>query len=248
MILLGIDVGSSSVKLTLLDAGSGKKIASAQYPKQEMKIISHKPGWAEQNPEDGQNIMYGLKELSQHKNVDLSLVSAIGITYQMHGLVCIDKNKNVLRPSIIWCDSRAVEIGNRAFDEIGGETCLTNILNSPGNFTASKLKWVKDNEPDIYSKIYKIMLPGDYIAMRLTGTINTTITGLSEGIFWDFPHHQIAGFLMDYYGLNPEFIPDILPAFGNQGLLLPEIARELGLKPNIPVTYRAGDQPTMPFH
>jgi xylulokinase len=248
MILLGIDIGSSSVKLTLLDAGSGKKIASAQYPKQEMKIISHKSGWAEQNPEDWwQNILFGLSELSQDNCVDLSLVSSIGITYQMHGLVCVDKNKNVLRPSIIWCDSRAVEIGNKAFSEIGSQKCLAGLMNSPGNFTASKLKWVKENEPDLFSKIYKIMLPGDYIAMRLTGEINTTITGLSEGIFWDFPRNEIAGFLMDYYGLSPDLIPEIVPAFGNQGTVRTDIANELGLKPGIPVTYRAGDQPNNAF-
>lgn len=248
MILLGIDIGSSSVKLSLLDAGSGKNLASAQYPKQEMKIISHKSGWAEQNPEDWwHNINYALRELSQIDNVDLSLVQAIGITYQMHGLVCIDKNHNVIRPSIIWCDSRAVEIDNKAFQDLGDEKCLSKLLNSPGNFTASKLKWVKENEPELYSKIYKIMLPGDYIAMRLTGEVNTTITGLSEGIFWNFPEHKIADFLLDYYEINKELIPDIVPAFGIQGTLTTKIAHELGLKPGIPITYRAGDQPNNAF-
>lgn len=248
MILLGIDVGSSSVKLSLLDAGSGKNLASAQYPQQEMKIISLQSGWAEQNPEDWwQNILYGLQELSQNETVDLSLVQAIGITYQMHGLVCIDKKQEVIRPSIIWCDSRAVEIGNKAFDELGEEVCLSSLLNSPGNFTASKLKWVKDNEPELYSNIHKIMLPGDYIAMRLTGKINTTVTGLSEGMFWDFPANGIASILMDYYGISPDFIPEIVPAFGHQGEILPAVAAELGLKPGIPVTYRAGDQPNNAF-
>ncbi len=248
MILLGIDVGSSSVKLSLLDVGSGKKLASAHYPKQEMKIISHKSGWAEQKPEDWwHNIVYALRELSQIDKVDLSLVQAIGITYQMHGLVCIDKNKRVVRPSIIWCDSRAVEIGNKAFEDLGNEKCLSKLLNSPGNFTASKLKWVKENEPELYKTIYKIMLPGDYIAMRLTGEINTTVTGLSEGIFWNFPDDRIADFLLDYYGIQQDFIPEIVPAFGMQGKLLNEVANELGLKPGIPITYRAGDQPNNAF-
>ena len=248
MLLLGIDVGSSSVKLSLLDISSGKGVASVQYPKQEMKIVSQKPGWAEQNPEDWwQNILYGLQELSIDKNVNLTEIAAIGITYQMHGLVCVDKNKNVIRPSIIWCDSRAVEIGNKAFNDLGGDTCLAHLLNSPGNFTASKLKWVKENEPELYSKIYKVMLPGDYIAMKLTGEVNTTVTGLSEGIFWDFPENSLAGFLLDYYGFSPDFIPDIVPAFGIQGTVLPEIASELGFKPGIPVTYRAGDQPNNAF-
>jgi xylulokinase len=248
MILLGIDIGSSSVKLSLLDAGSGKNLASAQYPKQEMEITSHKAGWAEQNPEDWwQNIIYGLQELSQNDNVDLSTVQAIGITYQMHGLVCVDKAQKVIRPSIIWCDSRAVEIGNKAFEELGEEICLSSLLNSPGNFTASKLKWVKDNEPDLYNKIDKIMLPGDYIAMRLTGKINTTVTGLSEGMFWNFPGNALAQKLMDYYGIPQDLIPEIVPAFGNQGEVLPAIANNLGLKPGIPVTYRAGDQPNNAF-
>ncbi len=248
MILLGIDVGSSSVKLSLLDAGSGKNVASVQYPKQEMKIISHEPGWAEQNPEDWwHNINYALRELSQIDTIDLSLIQAIGITYQMHGLVCVDKNHEVIRPSIIWCDSRAVEIGNKAFRDLGSEKCLSKLLNSPGNFTASKLKWVKNNEPELYKRIHKIMLPGDYIAMRLTGEINTTVTGLSEGIFWNFPDNQTADFLLDYYGIQKELIPDIVPAFGVQGKLTNDVARELGLRSGIPVSYRAGDQPNNAF-
>ncbi|MBN2522206.1 MAG: carbohydrate kinase [Bacteroidales bacterium] len=248
MILLGIDVGSSSVKLSLLDAGSGKNVASAQYPKQEMKIISHKPEWAEQNPEDWwHNILYALRELSQTDTVDLSLIQAIGITYQMHGLVCVDKNHEVIRPSIIWCDSRAVEIGNKAFNDLGHEICLSRLLNSPGNFTASKIKWVKDNEPELYKRIHKIMLPGDYIAMRLTGEINTTVTGLSEGIFWDFPNNRIADFLLDYYGIQKELLPDIVPAFGIQGKLSNDVAKQLGLKSGIPISYRAGDQPNNAF-
>lgn len=248
MVLLGIDVGSSSVKVSVLDAGSGKNLASAQYPKQEMKIISHKAGWAEQNPEDWwQNIIYALREISHNKQVDLRLVEAIGITYQMHGLVCVDKDKKVLRPSIIWCDSRAVNAGEQAFKDLGSQTCLSALLNSPGNFTASKLKWVKENEPEIYKQIYKIMLPGDYVAMKLTGKINTTVTGLSEGIFWDFPKDELAGFLLNYYGISPDLIPEIVPAFGFQGELMKEIANELGLKAGIPVTYRAGDQPNNAF-
>jgi xylulokinase len=248
MILLGIDVGSSSIKLSLLDAGSGKKLASVQYPKQEMKIISQQAGWAEQNPEDWwQNIQYGLKELLQNKSVDLKSVQAVGITYQMHGLVCVDEAHRVIRPSIIWCDSRAVEIGNKAFQDLGEESCLKTLLNSPGNFTASKLKWVKDHEPEVFKKIHKIMLPGDYIAMRLTGQINTTVTGLSEGMFWDFPGNKLDGRLMEYYGIPREFIPELVPAFGMQGEILPDIAHELGLKPGIPVTYRAGDQPNNAF-
>ncbi|MCG8697056.1 MAG: carbohydrate kinase, partial [Bacteroidales bacterium] len=185
MMLLGIDVGSSSVKLAVIEPDTGDVVASTQYPSDEMAIQSSQAGWAEQNPDDWyQNIKMGLKKISE--SISLQSIKAIGITYQMHGLVCVDKDQNVLRPSIIWCDSRAVEIGNKAFTEIGEEKCLQHLLNSPGNFTASKLKWVKENEPDIYNKIYKIMLPGDFIAMKLTGEISTTVSGLSEGMLWDF--------------------------------------------------------------
>ena len=104
----------------------------------------------------------------------------------MNSLVIVDKNGQSLRNSIIWCDSRAVEIVQKAFKEIEELKCINNLLNSPGNFTASKLKWVKENEPDIYNKIYKFMLPGDYIAYRLSGKMTTTKTGLSEGMLWDY--------------------------------------------------------------
>src|SRR3989304_3227119 len=193
MKLLGLDVGSSSIKASVVDVNTGQSVASAFYPENEIAIIAEKNGWAEQEPgEWWDNIKRCLLDI-KNQGVDLREIESIGISYQMHGLVCIDKNGKVLRPSIIWCDSRAVEIGNRAFNSIGNGKCLSRLLNSPGNFTASKLKWVKDNEPGLYDKVYKIMLPGDYIAMKLTGEINTTISGLSEGIFWDFKENNIAG-------------------------------------------------------
>jgi xylulokinase len=174
-------------------------------------------------------------------------ISAIGISYQMHGLVVIDKNRKVLRPSIIWCDSRAVETGENAFNELGREYCLGRLLNSPGNFTASKLAWVKENEPHVFEKIHRIMLPGDYIAMRMTGLVTTTVSGLSEGIFWDFRENAPGRFLLDHYGIDSSVIPDIVPTFGEQGRLEGAVAEELGLKPGIPVAYRAGDQPNNAF-
>ena len=170
-------------------------------------------------------------------------IKAIGISYQMHGLVCVDKDMKVLRPSIIWCDSRAVPYGEKAFGELGAEKCLSHLLNSPGNFTAAKLAWVKDNEPDVFDKIYKIMLPGDYIAMKLCGTINTTISGLSEGMFWDFKEKDAAGFLLDYFGFDKNLIADIVPTFSVQGEVSAAAAAELGLKEGTPISYRAGDQP-----
>ena len=244
MYLLGFDIGSSSVKVSLIESESGKCEASAYYPKQEMKITAQKAGWAEQDPQLWwENTKMALAEVIRTSCVSPQDIKAIGISYQMHGLVAVDKNQNVLRPAIIWCDSRAAQIGAKALEEIGREKCLGSLLNSPGNFTASKLKWVKDNEPEIYEKIYKIMLPGDYIAMKLTGEIKTTVGGLSEGMFWDFKNNCVADFLLDYYGFSKDLIPEIVPTFSVQGLLTEEAANELGLAKGTKVSYRGGDQP-----
>ncbi len=248
MYLLGFDIGSSSVKASIIEASSGKCLGSAFHPKQEMSIKALNPGWAEQEPEDWwKNLKLAIAEALKQSGIDAGKIVSIGISYQMHGLVLIDKDRNVLRSSIIWCDSRAVPYGEKAFDAIGHEKCLSGLLNSPGNFTASKLKWVKDNEPALYSKIYKIMLPGDYIAMKLTGEINTTVSGLSEGILWDFKENRLSTTLMDYYGFDKALIPDIVPTFSIQGNLMGSIASETGLPAGIPVSYRAGDQPNNAF-
>ncbi|ADV44324.1 xylulokinase [Bacteroides helcogenes] len=244
MYLLGYDIGSSSVKASLVNAESGKCISSAFFPKTEAEIIVVKPGWAEQNPEDWwENLKYATLAILAKSDVKVEDIKAIGISYQMHGLVCVDKNQEVLRPAIIWCDSRAVSYGQKAFETLGKENCLSHLLNSPGNFTASKLAWIKENEPDIYEKIHKIILPGDYIAMKLSGTICTTIPGLSEGMFWDFKNGQVADFLMKYYGIDMSLIADIKPTFSEQGRVSAAAANELGLKEGTPITYRAGDQP-----
>ena len=244
MYLLGYDIGSSSVKASLVDAQSGKCVASAFYPKTEAAIIAVKPGWAEQEPSSWwENLKLATAYIMAASAADPKDIKAIGISYQMHGLVCVDKDQNVLRPSIIWCDSRAVPYGQKAFDQIGHENCLSHLLNSPGNFTASKLAWVKENEPELYAKIYKIMLPGEYIAMKLSGEICTTISGLSEGMFWDFAEGAPAQMLLDYYGIDRSLIADIKPTFSEQGRVSAAAAAELGLAEGTPITYRAGDQP-----
>jgi xylulokinase len=248
MYLLGYDVGSSSVKASIIDAATGNCLATSFYPKTEMQIKALKAGWAEQEPETWwENLKLVTKEVLGTSRVKANEIASIGISYQMHGLVCVDKNKKVVRPSIIWCDSRAVTFGDKAFEELGSLKCLGNLLNSPGNFTASKLKWVKENEPETYSKIYKIMLPGDYIAMKLSGEINTTVSGLSEGIFWDFKNNNLAGFLFDYYGIDKDFIPEIVPTFALQAKVSREAAAELGLAEGTKIAYRAGDQPNNAF-
>lgn len=242
--LLGFDVGSSSVKASIVDADSGVCVASAFYPEKEAPIIAVKAGWAEQDPQMWwDNAKLSLKKVMADASVKGDDIKAIGISYQMHGLVCVDKDLQVLRPSIIWCDSRAVPYGEKAFHELGADMCLGHLLNSPGNFTAAKLAWVKDNEPELFAKIYKIMLPGDYIAMKLSGTVNTTISGLSEGMLWDFKAKDAAGFLLDYYGFSKDIIADVVPTFSVQGEVSAEAAAELGLKEGTPISYRAGDQP-----
>ncbi|MBP1640885.1 MAG: carbohydrate kinase [Bacteroidetes bacterium] len=244
MYLLGIDVGSSSVKASLVNAENGKCVASDFSPKVEMQITALKSGWAEQHPDSWwNNFKAALKNILSESGVNSSDIKAIGISYQMHGLVLVDKNQQVLRPSIIWCDSRAVPYGDKAFKTIGEEKCLSHLLNSPGNFTAAKLAWVKENEPELFAKIDKIMLPGDYIAMKLTGDITTTVSGLSEGIFWDFKNNCVSEDILNYFGFDSSVIPTILPTFSEQGKITAAAAAELGLAIGTPVTYRAGDQP-----
>lgn len=242
--LIGYDIGSSSVKASLVEVESGQCAASAFYPKSEAPITAIQSGWAEQNPESWwQYLKLATADILSTAQVKGDEIAAIGISYQMHGLVCVDKQGNPLRPSIIWCDSRAVPYGEQAFRSIGEKYCLTHLLNSPGNFTASKLAWVKDNEPELYGKIDKIMLPGDYIALRLTGEACTTVSGLSEGIFWDFKEGCLSVDVMCHYGFDSALIPTIRPTFAPQGELTAAAAAELGLAAGTPVTYRAGDQP-----
>ena len=213
--LLGLDVGSSSVKASVVDSIDGKCCGTSFFPKQEAPIKALRAGWAEQAPNDWwQYAKDAIGECLGKASVAGSDIAAIGISYQMHGLVCVDKQLNVLRDSIIWCDSRAVAYGERAFQDLGAEKCLGNLLNSPGNFTAAKLAWVRENEPDIYHNIYKVMLPGDYIAMKLSGEVSTTISGLSEGMMWDFGNKCVADFLLDYYGIARNLVADIVPTFG----------------------------------
>ncbi len=232
------------MKASLVDAQSGKCVASDFEPGTEAPILSVRTGWAEQVPQDWWKYLKAATQvILSASRVEPADIKAIGISYQMHGLVCVDKDYQVLRPAIIWCDSRAVPYGEKAFETLGADFCLEHLLNSPGNFTASKLAWVRENEPEVYAKIHKIMLPGDYIALRLTGSACTTVSGLSEGMFWDFKEGRLADFLMSYYGFDSSLIPDIVPTFSEQGRLSAAAAAELGLHEGTPITYRAGDQP-----
>ena len=245
MILLGYDIGTSSVKASLVDAETGKTIASAQYPDAEAPIITKQAGWAEQEPQMWwEELKQATARVAEKAGGSLDDVAAIGISYQMHGLVCVDKDGNALRPSIIWCDGRAVPYGNKAFDGIGHDECLEHLLNSPGNFTAAKLAWVKENEPELFAKIDKVMLPGDYIAMRLSsGDKKTTVSGLSEGMFWDFKENRVSRAVMDFYGFSDDIIAEVVPTFSVQSRVCAAVAGELGLPEGTPISYRGGDQP-----
>ena len=241
---LGFDVGSSSVKASLVEMESGQCAASAFFPESEAPIKAVRAGWAEQSPENWwQYLKQSLRKIMDETGAKGEQIRAIGISYQMHGLVCIDKELKPLRDAIIWCDSRAVPYGERAFNDLGSDLCLGHLLNSPGNFTASKLAWVKENEPELFDKIYKIMLPGDYIALKLSGECNTTASGLSEGMLWDFQENRPAKFLMDYFGFPESVLPTVVPTFSVQSQVCRAAAEELGLKEGTPIGYRAGDQP-----
>ena len=243
--LLGYDIGTSSVKASLVEIESGKCAASTFFPKTEAPIIAKQSGWAEQDPESWwKYLCQATRQVLADTGARGEDVKAIGISYQMHGLVCVDKEGKPLRPSIIWCDGRAVPYGNAAFEAIGSETCLSHLLNSPGNFTAAKLAWVKENEPELYSQIHKVMLPGDYIAMKLSGgDMKTTVSGLSEGMFWDFKRNEVSQDVMKYFGFDNSLICDIVPTFSVQSVVSEGVAQELGLAAGTPISYRGGDQP-----
>jgi xylulokinase len=247
MLLLGYDIGSSSVKATALDAETGAVLASATSPQDaEMTMIAEQPGWAEQHPETWWEHVQAATALLR-RTLDLDAVGAIGLAYQMHGLVLVDEDYEVLRPSIIWCDSRAVPFGEEAFAALGEDYCRRHLLNSPGNFTASKLAWVREHEPELFDRIHRAMLPGDYIALRMTGEATTTVPGLSEGILWDVDREALPGPLLDHFGIPASVFPRIVPTFAEQGHLTRGAAATLGLPPGVPVAYRAGDQPNNAF-
>lgn len=244
MLLLGIDLGTSSIKVSVVAADSGTVIAQAQYPEQETGIKVLQPGWAEQDPNEWwRNVQGAIRTLVAAKSFEPKDIAAIGIAYQMHGLVTVDRDGNALRDAIIWCDGRAIPYGDKAFEAIGPEKSLSHLLNSPGNFTAAKLAWVKDAEPQVFAQVAQVMLPGDFIALKLTGTATTSPSALSEGIFWDFKEERISADVLGHFGFDAAIIPQVQPVFAQHGSLRPEIASELGLRPGIPVSYKAGDQP-----
>ena len=244
MLLLGIDLGTSSIKVSVLDAATQQCLATAHYPETEAQIIAPQPGWAEQSPAVWwEYVQQAILKSHATQKYNPRDITAIGIAYQMHGLVMVDRDRQPIRNAIIWCDSRAVETGNKAFSGIGESHCLSHLLNSPGNFTASKLAWVKENEPGIYAKAHKVMLPGDFIAMKLSGDCTTTVSALSEGVFWDFKENAISEKILSYFEFDQQLFPQLQPVFSPHGFLMDEVGSKLSLKSGIPISYKAGDQP-----
>ncbi|PRD48174.1 xylulokinase [Sphingobacterium haloxyli] len=244
MLLLGIDLGTSSIKVSVVDAATNTKLVSTSFPESEAPILSDRMGWAEQDPKTWwSHTKEAIKKAHKSGLYNPKDISAIGIAYQMHGLVVIDKAHRPLRNAIIWCDSRAVELGNDAFSKLEEQSFLTTHLNSPGNFTASKLAWVKQHEPKLYDQIYKFMLPGDYLSMCFTGEINSNVSSISEGVLWDFAANRLSETLLHHYGIEETLVPALFPVFSTYGKIRPAVAQELGLSPEAVVTFKAGDQP-----
>lgn len=244
MIGIGYDIGSSFIKAALVDVKTGNPILRARVPEVEIPMQAQQQGWAEQDPNLWwEYLCKATQKLLAEAHIKADQISSIGISYQMHGLVLVDRDLNPLRKSIIWCDSRATPYGDKAFEKLGKTYCKDHLLNSPGNFTASKLAWVIENEPDLYNKTYKLMLPGDFLATKLSGVPQTTITGLSEGIFWDFKNDETSTSLFDYYQINQSLVPEIVDNFKLQATVSHSGAKATGLIAGTPITYRAGDQP-----
>ncbi|MGZ5286539.1 MAG: xylulokinase [Flavisolibacter sp.] len=243
MLLLGIDLGTSSIKVSVVDATTQKCLASAYFPETEMDIIAVRQGWAEQSPDLWwEHVKQAILKCNATGKYDPKEIGAIGIAYQMHGLVMVDSDQKVLHNAIIWCDGRAVAAGEAAFSAIGEQKCLTHLLNSPGNFTASKLAWIKEHHPEVYARIDKILLPGDFISMKFTGDTTTTSSALSEGIFWDFTSNGLSGDVLGYFGFSKNIFPKVQPVFSHHGYLKETVATRLSLTTGIPVSYKAGDQ------
>ncbi len=248
MYTIGIDIGSSSIKAALVEMGTQAVVAAVQAPEAEMPIAAPQADWAEQAPEEWwKYCVAAVHALLRESRVPPNRIAAIGLSYQMHGLVAIDAQGEVIRPAIIWCDSRAAAIGQAAYQALGETYCLTHLLNSPGNFTAAKLRWVQEHESSAFERIHRILLPGDYIAYRLTGEVATTRCGLSEAILWDFVREAPAYALLAHWSMPADLLPPLVPVFGFQGALCVLAAEALGLPPGIPLTYRAGDQPNNAF-
>ena len=237
MLYVGIDLGTSAVKLLLMD-GEGKiqKIVSREYP-----LYFPHPGWSEQKPEDWyEQVMDGMKELIAE--ADKSKVAGISFGGQMHGLVILDKEDQVIRPAILWNDGRTYEECDYLNNVIGKEKLSEYTANiSFTGFTAPKILWVKNKEPENFKKIVKIMLPKDYIAYKLTGVNCTDVSDASGMLLMDVKNRRWSKEMCEICGISEEMLPKLYESYESVGTVKPEIARALGIPETVKVAAGAGD-------
>ena len=237
MLYIGVDLGTSAVKLLLMDSeGKIVNIVSREYP-----LYFPHPGWSEQNPADWySNTMEGIKELIA--GVDKSQIAGISFGGQMHGLVILDENDEVIRPAILWNDGRTVEECDYLNNVIGKETLSKYTANiSFTGFTAPKILWVKNKEPENFARIKKIMLPKDYIAYKLSGVFCTDVSDASGMLVFDVKNRKWSKEMCDICGITEDQLATVYESYEKVGTVLPEIARELGIPETCIVAAGAGD-------
>ncbi|MBO7599655.1 MAG: xylulokinase [Lachnospiraceae bacterium] len=237
MFYIGIDLGTSAVKLLLMDSdGKILNIVSKEYP-----LFFPHPGWSEQKPEDWyEQSIEGLKELT--KDFDKSKVAGISFGGQMHGLVILDKDDNVIRPAILWNDGRTTEECDYLNNVIGKDKLSEYTANiSFTGFTAPKVLWVKNKEPENFAKIAKIMLPKDYLAYKLTGVHCTDVSDASGMLLFDVKNRTWSKEMCEICSVKPEWLAKIYESYEKVGTLLPDVAKELGFPETTIVAAGAGD-------
>ena len=237
MLYIGIDLGTSAVKLLLMDGGGQiRKIVSKEYP-----LSFPKPGWSEQDPEDWRRqTMEGIRELTA--DCDRSEIAGIGCGGQMHGLVVLDKDDQVIRPAILWNDGRTAEETDWLNTEIGRDQLSKYTANIAfAGFTAPKILWMKKHEPELFRKISKIMLPKDYINYILTGVHSCDYSDASGMLLLDVEHKCWSKEMMEICGVKEEQLPGLYESYEVTGTLKPEIAAALDLPENVKVCAGAGD-------
>ncbi|POP31524.1 xylulokinase [Lactonifactor longoviformis] len=237
MLYIGVDLGTSAVKLLLMSQdGRIQKIVSKEYP-----ISFPKPGWSEQKPEDWwEKTVEGIKELTEE--CDKSQVAGISFGGQMHGLVILDSEDQVIRPAILWNDGRTSKETNYLNEVIGKEKLSEYTANIAfAGFTAPKILWVKENEPENFARISKIMLPKDYLAYKLSGVHCSDYSDASGMLLMDVKNKCWSGEMLNICGIREEQMPRLYESYETVGTLKREVAEELGLPENCKIAAGAGD-------
>ena len=237
MLYIGVDLGTSAVKMLLMDEkGKIHKIVSKEYP-----LYFPHPGWSEQKPEDWWDaVVTGMKELTSE--CDKSQVAGISFGGQMHGLVILDNEDNVIRPALLWNDGRTQKETDYLNQVIGKETLSKYTANIAfTGFTAPKILWVKNNEPENFAKIAKIMLPKDYIAYKLSGSFCTDVSDASGMLIFDVKNKCWSKEMLDICGITEDQVAKVYESYDVVGTLKPELAKEFGLPETVKIVAGAGD-------